>query len=264
MKKAVVFYGSMRELEMGSKSWHVLGEDVDYFLVTWDIVNNHYTDSILSYPFDPDTFPRPIKGRITSNFDEYNQSLQNIGMSGCGMLYIMYQWSLIKLLPDIHTYDQIIITRTDIFCTRLFGVDWEPTILPGKVTFAGSDGSINDWLVATDPAGLDALYDLYYGAIHTRDLLDEFNQFKIIHTYLHEKIKANPEKFYHKGTISLPIMVLVRPNYPKVWLELPHGQLLAYLLIRHASEYELPYTKDSMNNIDEMTLRTINTSDFRL
>lgn len=266
MKKAVVFYGSMRELEMGSKSWHILGEDVDYFVVTWDVVNNHLTDKsgISSYPCDLSTFPVPIKGAVRPNFDEYNQSLTNLGLPKHSITYILYHWSLIGLLPDIHTYDQIIITRTDIFSTNMLESKWEPIIDPGKVTFPGKNNCVSDWVVTTDPAGLDTLYDIYHTGIATRDLVDELGNIKIIHDYLYEKVQANPEKF-HYGNVGLvmPNTVLIRPNYPKEWLKLSYGPVLAYLVIRHSQEYENNYN-GSAASADEITIQMLSCTEFKV
>ena len=269
MKKAVVFYGSMRELEMGSKSWHILGEDVDYFLVTWgDVVNNHYTDTSGSTrPFDLSMFPLPIKGSITPNFAELNQSLDNVDIPKIGMIYILYHWSLVGLLSEIHTYDKIIIARPDMFCANITGRSWDPKVQPGKVAFSGDPVTsevhgVGDWIITTDPKGLSALYDLYHDAIKTRDFLNESGEAKIIHHYLHEKIKSNPEKF-HYG-MEVPVMVLVRPNYPKAWLKMPYGQLLAYLLVRHALEYEARLQNDNTISVDEKTIQTLMLTDFRI
>jgi hypothetical protein len=267
MKKAVVFYGSMRELEMGSKTWHVLGEDVDYFAITWDVVNNHYTDNstILSYPCDLSTFPVSIKKSVTPNFAEYTQSLTNLGLPHDSIIYILYHWSLISLLPDIHTYDQIIIARTDMFSTNAFTAKWNPVIIPGKVTFSGENNCINDWIVTTDPAGLATLYDIYHNGINTRDFVDEFGKTKIIHSYLYEKIQANPEKFHYGDTsLVMPPTVLIRPNYPKAWLKLSYGPMLAYLMIRHSQEYEIAHQENTTVNADDITIQILSCTEFRL
>lgn len=282
MKKAVVFYGSMRELEMGSKSWHILGEDVDYFVVTWgDVVNNHPTDNsgISSYPCDLSNFPVPIVQSVTPNFAEYNQSLQNTGFrTGFSLFYVLYHWSLIGLLSGIHTYDQIIIARTDMFCSNMFDSKWEPDIRPGKVTFSGNHDCVNDWIVTTDPAGLSTLYDIYHNCINTRDCLDEFGELKIIHNYLYERVQANPEKFHYGETVNdcidhknvnfvskvsmaMPPTVLIRPNYPKAWLKLPYGPLLAYLLVRHSQKYEIDY-QGSTDCADDITIQFLNGTEF--
>jgi hypothetical protein len=291
MKKAVVFYGSMRELEMGSKSWHVLGEDVDYFVVTWgDVVNNHITDNsgIPSYPCDLSNFPVPIVKSVTPNFAEYNQSLQNTGLpTGASLLYVLYHWSLIGLLSGIHTYDQIIIARTDMFSANMINSKWEPNIIPGKVTFSGNHDCVNDWIVTTDPAGLATLYDMYHHCINTRDCLDEFGQLKIIHNYLYERIQANPEKFnYGKDVkisinhenlnlvakafnfnfevaMAMPPAVLIRPNYPKAWLKIPYGPVLAYLLTRHSQEYEIAYNRSGAC-ADEAAMKLLSSTEFKL
>lgn len=244
MKKAVVFYGSMREIELGSKSWHVLGKDVDYFIVTWDVVNAHFTDKSSSYKFDLSKFPVPVKSSIIVNFQKYNESLASSGLTGTGMLYVLYHWSLIRNLPDIHSYDSIIIARPDMFCARLYGIDWEPVIFPGKVTFSGiPEFGVNDWIVTTDLAGLDALYELYYNGMQTKDFLDEFGEYKIIHHYLADKANQNPEKFFFGvppgGEMLTPMMYLIRPNTPDDWKKISYGPTLAYLLIRHACEYEM-------------------------
>ena len=265
MKKAVVFYGSMRELEMGSKSWHVLGEDVDYFVVTLgDVVTNHLTDNsgISSYPCDLSNFPVPIVQSVTPNFAEYKQSLQNIGFrNDASLFYILYHWSLIGLLSGIHTYDQIIIARTDMFSANPFDSTWEPIIVPGKVTFFGNHDCVNDWIVTTDPAGLSTLYDIYHNCINTRDCLDEFGELKIIHSYLYERVQANPEKFNFDGKVSMPPTVLIRPNYPKAWLKLPYGPLLAYLLVRHSQEYEINY-QGSTACADDITIQFLKGTEF--
>jgi hypothetical protein len=270
MKKAVVFYGSMRELEMGSKSWHILGEDVDYFVVTWeDVVNNHYTDAsgISSYPCDLSNFPVPIRGAVKPNFAEYSQSLTNIGLPNDSLIYVLYHWSLISLLVDIHEYDQIIIARPDMFSMNTLCTKWNPDIRPGKVTFSGNHDCVNDWVVTTDPAGLATLHDLYYDGVNNRDLVDEFGKPKIIHSYLYEKIKANPEKFHYgesDGVIMpMPPTVLIRPNYPKAWLKLPHGPMLAYLLVRHYHAFEQAYTGNA-TNVDELTIQLLSSTDYKI
>jgi hypothetical protein len=275
MKKAVVFFGSMRELEMGSKTWHLLGENVDYFVVTWDVVNNHFTDdsNVSSYPCDLSNFPVPLKGTVRPNFSDYTQYLQNLGLQPNAMypnvmLYVLYHWSLISLLPDIHTYDQIIITRTDMFCVEGSASKWEPNIVPGKVTFIGVDRSVNDWIVTTDPAGLATLYDIYHTCIDTRGFLDEFGNAKLIHDYLYEKIQANPEKFLFNNVKvadnpTMPPTVLVRPNYPKAWLKLSYGPVLAYLMIRHSQEYE-NLIRGITTGADDITIQMLSTSKFSL
>jgi hypothetical protein len=269
MKKAVVFYGSMRELEMGSKSWHVLGEDVDYFAVTWgDVVNNHQTDAggTSSHPCDLSNFPVPIVKSVTPNFAEYSQSLTNLGLPNDSLIYILYHWSLVSLLSGIHTYDQIIIARTDMFCSNMFDSKWEPDIRPGKVTFSGINDCVNDWIVTTDPAGLATLYDMYHNGISSRDFLNEFGELKVIHYYLFEKTQANPEKFHYGEEanvfMAMPPSVLIRPNYPKAWLKLPHGPVLAYLLTRHAHEYELAY-QNSTDSADEITMNLLRCTEFK-
>jgi hypothetical protein len=246
MKKAVVFYGSMRELEMGSKSWHVLGEDVDYFVVTWDKVNTHFSDKNPSYLFDPSTFPVPVKASIIVDYDNYLGQLQWAGLevhSFTSLPYILYHWSLVRSLPNISSYDKIIISRTDILFTTLGRVAWEPTVVPGKITFTGStDFGISDWMLITDPVGLNTLTDIYTNGIQTKDFLAEGNNFKLIHHYLVEQVNADPEKFFYEPDRfwpTMPIVTIIRPNSPKVWESLPYGPLLAYLIMRHSFEHEV-------------------------
>lgn len=262
MKKAVVFYGSMRELALGSKSWHALSEDVDYFLVTWNKVNAHYTDNRSDYPFDISSFPVPVKASIVLDFDEHYQSLlSDKGLFGCGMLYILYHWSLIRELPGISDYDNIIITRTDTANFKLFGEKWIIPNEPGKICITGNDDfGLNDWLLTTDPTGLNVLYDLYHNGMETRDFLRGPNDFKIIHAYLLEKAKANPDKFRYTN-LRFPVQVLIRPNYPEEWLNLEYGPEFAKLIIRHAEEYELPHREPGYD-IDKKCQQILNTIKF--
>jgi hypothetical protein len=174
---------------------------------------------------------------------------------------------LLNLLADIHEYDQIIIARPDMLSMNMFGTKWKPDMRPGKVTFSGNNDCVNDWVVTTDPAGIATLHDLYYDGINTRDLVDELGRPKIIHSYLHEKIKANPEKFHYGESdgvfMPMPPTVLIRPNYPKAWLKIPYGPLLAYLLVRHYHVFEQTYT-DNPADVDELTIQLLRSTDFRI
>lgn len=246
MKKAVVFYGSMRELEIGSKCWHVLGEDVDYFLVTWDRVNIPKTDPIESYPFDLSSFPVPVKASIIVNYDKHVEDLKNKGIMPAGMLCLMYHWSLIHSLPEISSYDTIIISRTDAASFKLFGHDWNPKVVPGKISIGGNhETGVNDWLLVTDPSGLKILHDLYHNGLSTGDMFDENGQLKIIHSYLLEKIKDNPDQY--DFPFAAPVQVLIRTNYPPEWKTLPYGPDLAKKLIAHAIKFEYVYANAALN-----------------
>jgi hypothetical protein len=247
MKKAVVFYGSMRELALGSKSWHVLGENVDYFVVTWDVVNTHHSDPNPPYPFDISTFPVPVKDSIVVNFEQHRQSLidQNIPTDS-GFAYILYHWSLIRDLSEISTYDSIVITRPDVAYFKLCGINFVPTIRPNQVSLSGNDATgINDWLLTTDATGLNILYDLYHQAIQSRDFIGEDGKYnRIIHEYLLEKAQTSTNKFINYRNVVAPVMVLIRPNYPEAWVNLEYGPEFASLIIKHAMDYEIPYASD--------------------
>lgn len=265
MKKAVVFYGSMRNIELGSKFWKYLGEDVDYFVVTWDVVNPHHSDSIEPYPFEISKFPVPVKASIIVNFQSHVMDLTNMGLTDIGMLHVLYHWSLIKNLPGISSYDAIIVTRTDAIFGKPFGIDWEPHIIPGKVIFTGSDKTtnqgVNDWILVTDPMGLESLHELYHQGINTRDFLDanQLGGYKIIHRYLAEKLIDCPDKFTYIDR-PIPIGVLVRPGYPKIWETLEAGPLLMYLLVKHWFEYEQSYRVD--NYREEQILQLLRANGF--
>ncbi len=255
MKKAVVFYGSMREFEIASKSWHVLGDDVDYFAVTWDMVNTHYTDSRKSYPFEISKFPVPLKSAIVVNFDEYKQSLVNLGIpTDSGFLYILYHWSLIRNLPGIFSYETIIITRSDAFYSNYFPIKWKADYEYGKVGMSGIlEYGINDWLITCGVKSLDTLHDLYHDAFRTRDFLDEKNQYKSIHFYLWDKVKNNPDKYC---SMKIPVMHLIRPGYPTELLNLDYGPELVYQVIKHSLRYERNF--GVIHDIEERIITTYN------
>jgi hypothetical protein len=152
-----------------------------------------------------------------------------------------------------------------MFSANMVYSTWEPDIVPGKVTFSGNNGCINDWIVTTDPAGLATLYDMYHHCINTRDCLDEFGQLKIIHNYLYERIQANPEKFHYGEDVymAMPPTVLIRPNYPKAWLKMSYGPVLAYLLTRHSRTYEIAYHRSGAC-ADEAAMKLLSGTEFRL
>lgn len=255
MKKAVVFYGSMREVEIASKSWHVLGDDVDYFAVTWDMVNTHYTDPRKPYPFEISKFPVPLKSAIVVNFNDYKQSLIELGIpTDSGLLYILYHWSLIRNLPGIFSYETIIITRSDAFYACYHERTWRADYEHGKVAFSGvPEYGINDWLVTCGVKSLDTLHDLYHDAFRTRDFLNERGEYKIIHGYLWDKVKNNPDKYCELLT---PLIHLVRPGYPKELAKLEYGPELVYQVIKHSLRYERSF--GVINDIEERILLTYN------
>lgn len=240
MKTAVVFYGSMRELTLGSKFWKYLAKDADYFVVTWDVVNTHRTDYTKPYPFDVSKFPVPVKSSIIVNYQMHIDNLTNMGIKIDGsLLHILYHWSLIKNLPDISSYNTIIVTRTDIACGKPFGRDWIPRVIPGKTMFIGSESDgVNDWLFVTDPIGLEGLHFLYHNAIATKDFMDDNGYTKIIHSYLVDKIKEFPDKLTFNGDNFILSPLLIRPHYHKIWETLPASNLLIYLIYRHWLEFE--------------------------
>jgi hypothetical protein len=61
----------------------------------------------------------------------------------------------------------------------------------------------------------------------------------------------------------MPPTVLIRPNYPKAWLKLPYGPLLAYLLVRHSQEYEIDY-QGSTACADDITIQFLKGTEFRV
>lgn len=260
MKTAVVFYGSMRELELGSKSWHILGEEVDYFAVTWDIVNKHYSDPNPSYRFDPSTFPVPIQSQIIVNFDKYLESFQSLGIPpyiNVSTIFILYHWSLIRNLPNISSYDKIIISRTDLFLTKRDHNNWEPIVHPGKVTFVGYRGcGVLDWILTTDPAGLEVLHDLYYNAITNKDFLGDAAP-----QYLHNIVNSNPEKFFYdidNDAGSVPGAIIIRPNHSADWAQLPYGPVLAFLIMRHSFQFEITVNgMDTQKTAEEHAIQSI-------
>jgi hypothetical protein len=255
MKNAVIFYGSMREVEMGSKSWHVLGDNVDYFVVTWDMVNTHYTDRRKSYPFELTKFPVPVKSAILVNFEAYKQSLIDVGIpTNSGFLYILYHWSLMRNLPGIFSYEKIVITRPDAFFARYHTHPWKLDYECGKVGMSGmAEYGVNDWLLTCGVKSLDTLHDLYHQAYQSRDFLDENGHYKSIHRYLWDKRANNPDKYCDFVT---PIMHLVRPGYDKELLKLDYGPELVYQMIKHSLRYEKNF--NVINDIEERILTIYN------
>lgn len=218
MKTAIVLVGALRNFTIPAQSWHVLG-DADYFVVSWDKSPDSQFSEVCSNTYETlAAFPHPIKAALISNLDSFKQKYSSNHHIDINFLCMLYNWSLVKTLPNIMTYDRIFIMRPDLYIHETFshlGAIRNMALIPDKILLNVSDDEIaTDELLIAGPQSLGIFQNLFNDC-----LIDlGFSFTKVVeHKFLYSSMTKYPELIKSNVFTNVIIGTICRSGYNKAW-----------------------------------------------